>query len=200
MCQHPRALVIFKDSFVLSSFLLSSVWAPISGRFPLHDNTTRWQLQVQIYILFTQLKEGMATYSNILAWRIPWTEEPAGLTFLRTAKSQTQLKRLGTCEHTQLEVYQNGSSSFPNNSSKRSGITSLIICHIICPSLSWLLSGGMLCSDWPCLLHTCSVGMGVLTIWTSPWVRALYIPPKEEMGTHQARKTAVSYHGVMQMS
>ena len=22
------------------------------------------------------LKEGMATYSSILAWRIPWTEEP----------------------------------------------------------------------------------------------------------------------------
>ena len=25
------------------------------------------------------LEEGMVTYSNILAWRIPWTEEPGGL-------------------------------------------------------------------------------------------------------------------------
>ena len=25
------------------------------------------------------LEEGMATYSNILAWKIPWTEEPGGL-------------------------------------------------------------------------------------------------------------------------
>ena len=25
------------------------------------------------------LGEGMATYSRILAWRIPWTEEPVGL-------------------------------------------------------------------------------------------------------------------------
>ena len=25
------------------------------------------------------LEEGMATYSNILAWRIPWTEEPGRL-------------------------------------------------------------------------------------------------------------------------
>ena len=25
------------------------------------------------------LEEGMATCSSILAWRIPWTEEPAGL-------------------------------------------------------------------------------------------------------------------------
>ena len=25
------------------------------------------------------LEKGMATYSNILAWRIPWTEEPGEL-------------------------------------------------------------------------------------------------------------------------
>ena len=25
------------------------------------------------------LKEGIATHSSILAWRIPWTEEPGGL-------------------------------------------------------------------------------------------------------------------------
>ena len=25
------------------------------------------------------LEEGMATHSNVLAWRTPWTEEPGGL-------------------------------------------------------------------------------------------------------------------------
>ena len=25
------------------------------------------------------LEEGMATYSSILSWRIPWTEKPGGL-------------------------------------------------------------------------------------------------------------------------
>ena len=25
------------------------------------------------------LEQGMATHANILAWRIPWTEEPEGL-------------------------------------------------------------------------------------------------------------------------
>ena len=25
------------------------------------------------------LEEGMTTHSSILAWRIPWTEEPSGL-------------------------------------------------------------------------------------------------------------------------
>ena len=42
------------------------------------------------------LEEDMATHSSILAWRIPWTEEPAGLTVHRVTKSRTQLKRLST--------------------------------------------------------------------------------------------------------
>ena len=28
------------------------------------------------------LEDGMATHSSILAWRIPWTEEPDGLQFI----------------------------------------------------------------------------------------------------------------------
>ena len=28
------------------------------------------------------LEEEMATHSSILAWRIPWTEEPGGLQFI----------------------------------------------------------------------------------------------------------------------
>ena len=28
------------------------------------------------------LEEGMATYSNILGWRIPWTEDPGRLPFV----------------------------------------------------------------------------------------------------------------------
>ena len=34
----------------------------------------------------------MATHSSILAWEIPWTEEPAGLQFMGSQKSQTQLR------------------------------------------------------------------------------------------------------------
>jgi len=33
----------------------------------------------------------MATHSSILAWKIPWTEEPGGLQVQGIAKSQTQL-------------------------------------------------------------------------------------------------------------
>ena len=32
------------------------------------------------------LEEGMATYSSIPAWRIPWTEEPGGLQFIGSQK------------------------------------------------------------------------------------------------------------------
>ena len=35
--------------------------------------------------------EGMATHSSILAWRIPWTEEPGGTAVHGVAKSQTRL-------------------------------------------------------------------------------------------------------------
>ena len=43
------------------------------------------------------LEEGMTTHFSILAWRIPWTEEPGGL---QTAKkSQTRLNQLRTAEH-----------------------------------------------------------------------------------------------------
>ena len=35
----------------------------------------------------------MATYSSILAWRIPWTEEPGGL-LSRGSQSRIRLKRL----------------------------------------------------------------------------------------------------------
>ena len=37
------------------------------------------------------LKKEMATHSSILAWEIPWTEEPGGLQSMGVAKSQTRL-------------------------------------------------------------------------------------------------------------
>ena len=37
------------------------------------------------------LEKGMAIHSSILAWTIPWTEEPGGLQSLGVTKSRTQL-------------------------------------------------------------------------------------------------------------
>ena len=41
------------------------------------------------------LEKGMATHSNILAWKIPWTEEPDGLQRVAT-QSRTQLSNYST--------------------------------------------------------------------------------------------------------
>ena len=35
------------------------------------------------------LEKGMATHSSILAWKIPWTEEPGGLQSILSQKSRT---------------------------------------------------------------------------------------------------------------
>ena len=37
------------------------------------------------------LEKQMATHSSILAWKIPWTEEPGRLAVHGVTKSQTQL-------------------------------------------------------------------------------------------------------------
>ena len=38
------------------------------------------------------LGEGMATYSSILAWEIPWTEEPRGLHGLYVALGSQRVR------------------------------------------------------------------------------------------------------------
>ena len=46
--------------------------------------------QVQSLGWGDHLEKGMSTHSSILAWRIPWTEEPGGLYPVHgVAKSQT---------------------------------------------------------------------------------------------------------------
>ena len=40
------------------------------------------ETQVRFLSQEDPLEEGMATHSSILAWRIPWTEEPGGLQFI----------------------------------------------------------------------------------------------------------------------
>ena len=39
------------------------------------------ETQVQSLGQENPLEKGMSTHSNILAWRIPWTEEPGGLQY-----------------------------------------------------------------------------------------------------------------------
>ena len=55
------------------------------------------------------LKEGMATHSRILAWRIPWTEEPGGLQSTGSQRVRHDCSNLArrhtlTREHFQLAL------------------------------------------------------------------------------------------------
>ena len=42
-------------------------------------NLPAMETQVQSLVQEDPLEKGMATHSNILAWRIPWTDEPGRL-------------------------------------------------------------------------------------------------------------------------
>ena len=44
------------------------------------------ETQVQFLDWEDPTEKGMATHSSILAWRIPWTEEPDGLLSMRSQR------------------------------------------------------------------------------------------------------------------
>ena len=47
---------------------------------------TMQEIQVQSLDQEDPLEKGMATHFSILAWRIPWTEEPGGLQSMESKK------------------------------------------------------------------------------------------------------------------
>ena len=47
------------------------------------------EMQIQFPGQEEPLEKAMATASSILAWETPWTEEPGGLQFTGSQKSQT---------------------------------------------------------------------------------------------------------------
>ena len=49
------------------------------------------EMQVRTLGQEDPLEKEMATHSSILAWEIPWTEEPGGLQSMGSEKSWTEL-------------------------------------------------------------------------------------------------------------
>ena len=49
------------------------------------------EIPVQSLAQEDPLEKEMAAHSSILAWKIPWTEEPGRLQSMGSKKSQTQL-------------------------------------------------------------------------------------------------------------
>ena len=52
----------------------------------------------------SSLEKDMATHSSILAWKIPWTEEPGGLQSMGSQKSQTRLSDSTTTKTTAWQL------------------------------------------------------------------------------------------------
>ena len=76
-----------------------NLWAPIPTRgFPCGSDLTlpaMQETQVQPLGWEDPLEKGMATHSSILAWRIPWIEDPGGvLQSMGSQKSQDTIEWL----------------------------------------------------------------------------------------------------------
>ena len=57
---------------------LSYLWAPLLVQW-VKNLPAMQENQVQFLVWEDPLEKEMATYSSILAWEIPWIEEPGGL-------------------------------------------------------------------------------------------------------------------------
>ena len=70
-----KILKLHRTNDLLASPILRASLVPqMVKNLPAMQETWVWSLDPE-----DPLEKGMATYSNILAWRIPWTEEPGGL-------------------------------------------------------------------------------------------------------------------------
>ena len=76
--------------FVHSGFEASliEIWASLVAQM-VKNMPAMWEIWVQSLGWENLLEKGMATYSSILTWRIPWTEEPGKPTVHGVTKSQT---------------------------------------------------------------------------------------------------------------
>ena len=80
-----KDLMMRKSSWIIWVGLSSSLVAQTVKNLPAVQETEVRPLGQE-----DPLEKGMATHSTILAWRIPWTEEPDGLQSMES-QSQTRL-------------------------------------------------------------------------------------------------------------
>ena len=73
-CQATPLCPVTSPFVVILVFTSSSEGAQLVKNLPVIQKT-----QVQFLGREDPLEKEMATHSSILAWRIPWTEEPGGL-------------------------------------------------------------------------------------------------------------------------
>ena len=81
--------------------MIINIWASLVAQ-PVKNPPAMQEIWVRSLGWEDPLEKGMATHSSILAWRIPWTEEPGGLQFMG-------LQRVGyerAIKHIGHEIYR----------------------------------------------------------------------------------------------
>ena len=69
---------------------ICGVWG-FPGDSVVKNPPVQQEMWIQSLVWEDPLEKEMATYSSILAWEIPWTEEPGGLESTGSQKSRTHL-------------------------------------------------------------------------------------------------------------
>ena len=95
-------ICIYIHSIYIHIYIVASLVAQMVKRLPSVQET--W---VRYLGWEDPLEKEMATHSNILAWRIPWTEEPVGYIPWGRKKSDTteQLHSLHSLIHVYIDIY-----------------------------------------------------------------------------------------------
>ena len=77
MCPHKAEGVRELSGVSFIRALISSLVSQVVKNLP-----AKQEMWVRSLTREDSLEKGMATHSSILAWRIPWTEEPGGIQFI----------------------------------------------------------------------------------------------------------------------
>ena len=73
--------------------------------------TAMWETRVRSLGWEDPLEKEMATHSSILAWRIPWTEEPGGLQFMGSQRVRQDLvteQQQTSCQYISVPFHREG--------------------------------------------------------------------------------------------
>ena len=77
--QKKQIRTINQNQLYLASIYIYDIhWASTVAQ-TVKNLSAMWETWVRSLGQEDPLEEGMATHSSVLAWRIPWTEEPGGL-------------------------------------------------------------------------------------------------------------------------
>ena len=110
---HCKWQDFFNDWIIFHYIYKASLVAQMVKNLPAMQET-----QVQPLGPEEPLEEGMATHSSILAWRIPWAEEPSGLQSLGSQRVEHDWVTKHTHTHTHIPGCGENSVSWSVKSTK----------------------------------------------------------------------------------